>query len=113
MRNTYKKIRKNAKYKHKVNEGKKLNQIAKTQPGKFWISLKRCYNTKAKSESSIEINELFQHFSTLLGENVENINNNNNQQFADISDRQLDAEISLEEIRKAVFHQKKSKDQIA
>ena len=73
MRNIYNKIRKNAKYKHRVNEGKKLNQIAKTQPRKFWTSLKKSYNKKVRNEKDIEINDLFEHFNTLFGENVEPI----------------------------------------
>ena len=50
MRNVYNKIHKDAKYKQRVNEGKKLNQIAKIQPRKFSISLKNSYNIKVRNE---------------------------------------------------------------
>jgi len=49
MRNGYNKIHKDAKYKHRVNEGKKLNQIAKTQPRKVSISLKNSYTKKVRN----------------------------------------------------------------
>ena len=67
----------------------------------------KSYTKKVRKEKGIEMNNLFEHFNTLFGENVET--HNDNEHYNDISDRQLDAEITLEGIRKAVFHQKNGK----
>ena len=69
--------------------------------------VEKSYTKKVRKEKGIEINNLFEHFNTLFGENVET--HNDNEHYNDISDRQLDAEITLEDIRKAVFHQKNGK----
>ena len=69
--------------------------------------MKKSYNKKVRNEKDIEINNFFEHFNTLFGENVET--HDDNEHYNDIFDRELDAEITLEDIRKAVFHQKNGK----
>ena len=45
-RTKYNKARQKAKHSFKIKECQRLEQIAKSQPRKFWKSLKGCYKPK-------------------------------------------------------------------
>ena len=42
-RTIYNRVRQRAKTRYKINEGRRLENIAKTQPKKFWKSLKKIH----------------------------------------------------------------------
>ena len=56
------------------NEGQRLENIAKSQPNKFWKSLKKCYSTKKQNENDIKLEDLHQHFNTHLGQTTNRTN---------------------------------------
>ena len=93
-----------------LNEGQRLEKITKSQPRIFWKSLKKCYS-KRKKTVVIKLDDLYEHFSNLLGQqdqdNANDINITNNADNDMIEDNDLDINISEQEIRKALFKQKK------
>ena len=93
---------------YKLNESKRLENIAKTQPRKFWKSIKKCYNKTNGPKDSINIDDLYEHFNELLGQNQDD-NENGNMDFTNISDDDLDCKISEQEVRRAVFKQNNRK----
>ena len=108
MRTTYNRIRQKAKYNHNKNEGQRLENIAKTQPKKFWKSVKKCYTKSKSSNEDITLEKLHDHFKTLLGD-IPDTNNLNEEEFPGPNNDELDAMITEQEIRKAVFKQKNGK----
>ena len=93
LRPKYNRARQKAKARYKLNESKRLENIAKTQPRKFWKSIKKCYNKTKGPKDSINIDDLYEHFNELLGQNVDD-NENGNMDFTNISDDDLDCKIS-------------------
>ena len=68
-RTIYNKVRQRAKIRHKISEGQRLGNIAKTQPKKFWKSLKKSINKSKHINNDIKIEDLYNHFNNLLGQN--------------------------------------------
>ena len=106
-RTKYNRARQKAKKRYKYNEGKKLENIAKKQPRKFWKSLKKCYKKSQTGNNDVKIDDFFDHFNTLLGQNPDN--NENDTDFGNVQNDDLDKNISEQEIRCAVFKQKNGK----
>lgn len=108
LRTKYNRTRQNAKRRFKVNEGKRLESIAKSEPRKFWKSLKKGYNKPKPKNNDIKIENLFDHFNTLLGQDTDTLFNDT--QFPQhLNDVELDSPITEHEIRLAVFKQKNGK----
>lgn len=99
----YNRIRQRAKRLFKMNEGKRLGSIANSKPRQFWKSLKQCYNKSQNNMNNIKMNDLYEHFNTLLSQDSDVIVDN--QDFQIIEDIDLDCEITEYEVRKAVFKQ--------
>ena len=99
-------MRQKAKRCFKMNEGQRLDKIARSQPHKFWKSLKKCYNNPKNNTNAIKMENLHEHFNTLLGQEPDNINVTNNDDEGQIEDNELDFNITEQEIRKALFKQK-------
>ena len=84
--------------------------IGKKQPKFFWKTIKKKLKKKAQQSEKITITELFDHFKSIYGEDE----NSTGQEDRDLHvnpeqvvNEELDAEISLTEIKNAVFAQKK------
>lgn len=109
-RTKFNRIKQQAKFAYKVNEGKKLEKLAKSDSKKFWKSVKK-FNKTVKNNDCPEINELYDHFSKLFNDNREdNINQDNDPTPNDNpTDELLDSVITTEEIRKVIFNQKNNK----
>lgn len=102
-RTKYNRIRQKAKRLFKMNEGKRLGSIANSKPRQFWKSLKQCYNKSQNNMNNIKMNDLYEHFNTLLSQDSDVIVDN--QDFQIIEDIDLDCDITEYEVRKAVFKQ--------
>ena len=106
-RTTYNRIKAKAKKRHKAKEGQKLNEEAKRQPRKFWKKIKSLQKSKKVCGKNLKIDDLFDHFRTMFANEdsqSENFENEN-----DTFDPDLDLDISMEELKKALFHQKNNK----
>ena len=64
-RTKYNKIRRNAKFKYKVNAGQRLGNMAKTQPRKLWKTLKKCYKKSNNKTNEVKLDDLYDHFNSL------------------------------------------------
>ena len=106
-RTKYNSARKKAKQKFQLKEGQRLKNLAKTKPKQFWKSIKKCYNKSKNSKNYVKLDDLYDHFNSLLGQEPENdpayIEFQNNQ------NDELDCQITEEEVRKAVFKQNNGK----
>ena len=92
LRTKYNRTRQNAKRRFKVSDGKRLESIAKSQPRKFSKSLKKDYNKPKPKNNDIEIENLFDHFNTLLGQDTDTLFNDT--QFPqNVNDMELDSPI--------------------
>ena len=93
-----------------LNECQSLEKLAKSQPRKFWKSLKKCYSKRQNNSSDIKLDDLYDHFRYLLGQqerdNANDINVTNSANNDMIEDNDLDINISEQEIRQALFKQK-------
>ena len=101
-RTRYNKIRKRVKYKYKVEEGRRLKNIAKSQSRTFWKSLKKCHTKDNPIPNELNINDLFNHFNSIYGATPENDTLPNNNIHPNISDEELDSSITLEEIKRSL-----------
>ena len=72
-RTKYNRARPKAKKYFTFNEGKRLENIAKTQPRKFWKSLKKCHNNSKDAKTYIKLEDLYEHFNELYGDTVNNM----------------------------------------
>ena len=115
MRTRYNKIKKIAKKKQKQKEGREVSALAKKQPKKFWITIKKKLKKKAQQSEKITITDLFDHFKSIYGEDE----NSTGQEDRDLHvnpeqvvNEELDAEISLTEIKNAVLLKKIIKVQV-
>ena len=106
-RTRYNRARQKAKYmyQYKVNEGKE--NIAKTQPENFANRLKKCYKKSNNSNNYMKVEDLYDHFNSLLGQHSDT--NEHEQEFESIQDNALDCPTTEGEVRKAVFKQNNAK----
>ena len=85
----------------KINEGKCLGPIANSKPRQFWKSLKQCYNKSQNDLNNIKMNDLYEHFNTLLSQDTDVILDK--QDFQIIEDIDQDCGSTEHKVRKAVF----------
>lgn len=113
-RTKYNRIKNKAKRKHKVKEGQNLCNLAKSQPRKFWKSIKSKYKRKSLQSESLTADSLLEHFQSVLGGNDDVDPGQGQPQpqpdaTPNVSHTEMDSEITLTELREAVFHQKNNK----
>jgi hypothetical protein len=76
--------------------------MAKENPRKYWKTISEKYKKQSPTSNKLKVDELFNHFKHLYGEESNTSQFNEN---VHISDDFLDKDISYEEIRNAVFSQ--------
>jgi hypothetical protein len=107
-RTRYNKIKRRAKYNFRVREGKKINDLAKKEPRKFWKKIKKSVKKISPQADTLTTDNLYDHFKTLFGES--HLNNNDQPDFSqNILCHDLDKDFSESEIRSAVFSQNNNK----
>lgn len=70
-RTKYNRARQVAKRRFKINEGQRLENIVKSQPRNFWKSLKKCYTKPQNKNNDVKLDNLYDHFNNLLGQDPE------------------------------------------
>ena len=112
-RTKYNKVKRNAKYKYKIQEGKNLCKKAKTQPKQFWKSIKDKFKKKSNQSETITANDLLNHFENVYGGNTNTRTQQQDQSLIDetetILNPELDSEITNTELLNAIMHQKNNK----
>lgn len=71
MRTAYNRVKRRAKHKFKINEGKKMSHLAKTAPKAFWKHIKKKYEKKSVQSDTLNIDECFEHFKNVYGGSTE------------------------------------------
>ena len=112
-RTKYNKIKRVAKYKYKLQEGENICKTAKTQTKKFWKSIKDKFKTKPRHSERLTANDLLNHFEHIYGGDA-NTPPQQHEQFRfdetePIINPELDSEITDNELRNGIFHQKNNK----
>ncbi|CAG2221325.1 unnamed protein product [Mytilus edulis] len=109
-RNSYNKVKRKAQYNFKRKKGLELCSIAKTNPKKFWSTLK----PKNKSKCVADNEAMFSYFENVLGMNPPELSDTvldllNNTYFDGVNIDLLDTDISEDEIIKALKRLKSGK----
>lgn len=108
MRTMYNRVKRRAKHKFKINEGKKMSYLAKTAPKTFWKHINKKYEKKSVQSDTLNIDECYEHFKNVYDGSTEPpLEQQTN--LGDNLDTDLDTEISESEIRDAIFAQKTEK----
>ena len=110
MRTRYNRIKKIAKKKQKQKEVREVSALPKKQPRKFWKTIKKKLKKKAQQSEKITITDLFDHFKSIYGEDENSTGQEDRNLHVNpeqVVNEELDAEISLTEIKNAIFAQKK------
>lgn len=97
-------VKKKAKQNHKIKEGRRINDLAKTEPRKFWKNVKKSYKKTTAEADSSNVEDMHDHFENMFGEqshNDDNIEPELNQNYC----KELDMEFTEAELRSAVFSQ--------
>ena len=108
-RTKYNRVKSKARKRFKQEEGRRLNDIAKKDSRKFWKHVKKTYKKSNISPTSLNVEQLHDHFKTLFGDqNVPNENTDPNH-VINSNDEILDTEFTLTELHAAVFSQHNNK----
>ena len=109
MRTKYNRVKRKAKCKFKRSEGKNVCNLAKSNPKKFWKSIKKRYNKKSPQSDILRAQNFFEHFKEMYGGQDEQSQQNEQPDLGSIEVEELDSEISSSELREAIFSQKNGK----
>ena len=116
-RTRFNRIKRKAKQKYKIKEGRRINSMAKSQPKKFWQNIKSTFKKKQERAETLTSDDLHEYFKAMFDENLENDISDQDLNKAEtdpnidpnISNDQLDADFTEEELRRAIFSQKDNK----
>ena len=107
-RTKYNRVKKKAQQHHRIVEGQRLNDLAKKNTRKFWKHIRKTCKSKHTSATSLNIEQLCDHFKNMFGEQTEQ-NSTDPTLNVNITDDELDCEITITELRSAVFSQNNNK----
>ena len=111
-RTRFNRIKKKAKQKYKINEGLRVNRLAKSNPKMFWKNIKASYNKTQEKADTLTIEQLHDHFKAMFGE-THDINPESDTTNFDLGNEttfeELDYAFTEPELRRAVFSQKDNK----
>ena len=98
-RTKYNNVKKKALKKYKLEESRRITELAKTKPREFWKSIKSTNKPTHNNESATDINidDFYEHFSRVFDTN-DNAHTNDSDFEANHEDPDLDADISANEI---------------
>ena len=101
-------IRRN-KSKFKSSEGKRISNLAKTNPKSFWKHIKSTFRNKSLNPTNIKMDELFQHFKGLYeiqkDADIQEYENAQQSKTEIVFDDELDQPFTDSQIKSAVFSQ--------
>ena len=95
---------------HKINEGRTLNDEARNQPRKFWKKKIKSYRKqKSTTAENLNMEDLLEHFQNMYSGNSDTQTINDDIPLNETADPDLNSNISLEELKQAIVHQKINK----
>ena len=111
-RKLYNKMKRKAKAQYQETQKTHLNETANKQPNKFWEAVKK-FKNKTKKASNISIDDFYDHFKGLFSTPDEfehdRVSAADDDDLGDISIAELDDDITLEEVHKAIGSLKRGK----
>ena len=110
LRSKYNKIKNMAKKKFKIKEGQEVCSMAKSKPKQFWKTIKKKFiNSKAVKSDTLTVADLFDYFKSIYGNELDSSSEQPQDPTLHESqlNAELDAEISENELKKAVFFHRK------
>ena len=108
-RTKYNRAKNKAQKYFKQEEGRRLNDIAKKDSRKIWKHIKKSYKKPNLSSTSLNAEQLHDHFKTLFGEQTEPNDSTEPDHDINTNDGILDNEFTTAELRTAVFSQSNNK----
>ena len=108
-RTKYNRAKNKAQKCFKQEEGRRLNDMAKKDSRKFWKHIKKSYKKTNSPSTSLNVEQLHDHFKTLFGEQTEPNANTEPNRDMNPNDEILDFEFTESELRTAVFSQNNNK----
>ena len=108
MPHKYNRIKSKAKQRHKISDGQKPNFEAKKQPRKFWRKIKSLRESKTSKGQKLQLEDLAEHFQNMYSNEDDRLTTENDDVplHGNIFDPDPASDISLEEPKRATFHQK-------
>ena len=107
---SYRKIKNACKRAYLTREKRNLVTLGKTKPREFWKKIKSQFKKQTQKSSSLNINDLFDHFKELYSNTDEPPDDNHNPiNHYNANDDDLDCPITLSELKTAVFSQNNNK----
>ena len=109
-RTSLNKAKRRAQAIYKFEKGKRVQNLARTNPKQFWKEIKKVNGRKRKLSDKLSSDDFLEHFSNVFKIPTENINADPfDENFGDTSDEMLDRPISEEELRKVILTLKSNK----
>ena len=109
-RTRYNHAKTKAKRKFRIKEGRRINNLATSQPREFWKNVNSSFKKKLATSETLTAEELKVHFQTVFGTvndhaeyDADPINIQN------ISDDELNANFTYDELHRAVYSQQNNK----
>ena len=109
-RSKLKKAKRRAKAIFKFEEGKRVENLAKSNPKNFWKEIKKFTKKKSKSPDNITAEDFFEHFSTVFGTQSDDLRPNGHPDIqVNTDDESLDSPFSMDELKKVISSLKSNK----
>ena len=108
-KSTYNRIKHTHRNKFKSKEKIHLTNLGKTKPREFWKKIKEQYRKNERTAVQLNVLDLYEHFNKLYGTEPITNNTENDDMDNEIYDVELDKEISIEELRHAIYSQNNNK----
>ena len=105
------KTKRRAKAIFKFEEGKRVENLAKSNPKSFWKEIKKFTKKKSKSSDTVTAEDFFEHFSGVFGAQSDDdpLSNTYPDMQANIQDESLDTPFSMDELKKVISSLKSNK----
>lgn len=93
-RTKYNRVKRLAKNKFKRTEGKAVSELAKSNPKKFWKSIKKRYKKKSSQSDTLSAQDFLDHFKEMYGGPDEQSQQTDQPDLGNNENHELDSEIS-------------------
>ena len=104
------KAKRRAKAIFKFEEGKRVENLGKSNPKNFWKEIKKFTKKKSKSSDSITAEDFFEHFSNVFGTQSDDLRPNSHPDIqVNTDDEYLDSPFSMDELKKFIPSLKSNK----
>ena len=108
-RTYYNRAKNKAQQRFRISEGQWINNLAKSEPRRFWKNIKKSYKKTNAEADKLDVKDLHDHFQSIFGEQYADHTNVEPDLNQNVYNEELDSEFTDSELRMAVFTQKNNK----